>query len=76
MQNVLSATACRLIQDKACKLLVAVIESRPSKGGAFTHVASSSSSAPSSSGAASGPADPAEQHISSFVDWLCGQLRR
>lgn len=67
-------------QDKACKLLVRVIESRPHKG-SFTHIASSSSQAGSSSSAAaaaasSGPADPAEQHITSFVDWLCGQLRR
>jgi V-type H+-transporting ATPase subunit H len=61
-------------QDKACKLLVAVIQSRPEKG-SFTHIPSSSSQAASSS-AANGPADPAEQHISGFVDWLCGQLRR
>lgn len=63
-------------QDKACRLLVAVIQSRPHKG-AFTHVASSSSqAAAAAAGSSSGPADPAEQHISSFVDWLCGQLRR
>lgn len=64
-------------QDKACRLLVAVIQSRPHKG-AFTHVASSSSSqaGAAAAGSSSGPADPAEQHISSFVDWLCGQLRR
>jgi V-type H+-transporting ATPase subunit H len=62
-------------QDKSCKLLVAVIQSRPVKG-AFTHIASSSSSQAASSSAGSGPADPAEQHIASFVDWLCGQLRR
>lgn len=61
-------------QDKACKLLVQVIQSRPHKG-SFTHIASSSSSQAASS-SMPGPADPAEQHITSFVDWLCGQLRR
>jgi V-type H+-transporting ATPase subunit H len=62
-------------QDKACKLLVAVIQSRPDKG-SFTHIPSSSSSQAASSSAATGQADSAEQHISGFVDWLCGQLRR
>jgi V-type H+-transporting ATPase subunit H len=72
-------------QDKACQLLVAVVRSRPNKG-AFvttsTAAASSSSSSgaaaasPSAAAAAAGPADPAEQSITSFVDWLCSQLRR
>lgn len=67
-------------QDKASQLLVKVIEARPQKG-AFTHTASSSSQAAagastSTSSAATGPTDPAEQAIVSFIDWLCGQLRR
>lgn len=61
-------------QDKACRLLVSVIQHRPEKG-SFSHIASSSSAAASSS-SSSGPADPAEQAITSLVDWLCGQLRR
>jgi V-type H+-transporting ATPase subunit H len=60
-------------QDKACRLLVSVIQHRPEKG-SFSHMASSSAAASSSS--SSGPADPAEQAITSLVDWLCGQLRR
>lgn len=63
-------------QDKACQLLVQIVQSRPLKG-SFTHIASSSTATTSSSlSAGSGSADPAEQQITSFIDWLCGQLRR
>lgn len=64
-------------QEKACKLLTQIIQTRPHKDAPFVHIASSSAAA-----AAGGPAgtagagDPAEQSITSFVEWLCGQLRR
>ncbi|WIA28333.1 hypothetical protein OEZ86_010883 [Tetradesmus obliquus] len=65
-------------QENSCKLLTRVIAARPHRGAPFVHVAGSSAAA-----AASGPAgssgsagDPAEPHITSFVEWLCGQLRR
>eukprot|EP00878_Enallax_costatus_P027898 GHUV01030086.1.p1 GENE.GHUV01030086.1~~GHUV01030086.1.p1 ORF type:complete len:450 (+),score=138.79 GHUV01030086.1:518-1867(+) len=63
-------------QEKSCKLLTQIIQSRPNKGAPFVHMASSSSQASSSAAAAAGPGDPAEQAITNFVEWLCGQLRR
>lgn len=63
-------------QEKSCKLLTQIIQARPNKGAPFTHMASSSSHASSSAAASAGPGDPAEQAITNFVEWLCGQLRR
>ncbi|KAF6263123.1 vacuolar ATP synthase subunit H [Scenedesmus sp. NREL 46B-D3] len=63
-------------QEKSCKLLTRVIAARPHRGAPFVHVAGSSSAAAAGNGAAAGPGDPAEPHITSFVEWLCGQLRR
>lgn len=63
-------------QEKSCKLLTHIIQARPQKGAPFVHMASSSSQASSSAAAVTGPGDPAEQPITNFVEWLCGQLRR
>lgn len=63
-------------QEKSCKLLTHIVQTRPQKGAPFVHLASSSNQASSSASAAAGSGDPAEQPISNFVDWLCGQLRR
>eukprot|EP00882_Tetradesmus_deserticola_P003843 GHRQ01004066.1.p1 GENE.GHRQ01004066.1~~GHRQ01004066.1.p1 ORF type:complete len:495 (+),score=256.12 GHRQ01004066.1:223-1707(+) len=63
-------------QEKSCKLLTRVIAARPHRDAPFVHVAGSSAAAAAANGAASGPGDPAEPHITSFVEWLCGQLRR
>ncbi|KAG2495580.1 hypothetical protein HYH03_006180 [Edaphochlamys debaryana] len=52
-------------QDKACKLLTIVIESRPRKGVSVANGASTSDGYSS---------DPAETHISLFLDWLVNQL--
>lgn len=52
-------------QEKACKLLTAVIETRPKRS--FVPEPSSSSATAT---------DPAEQAITSFIEWLCAQLRR
>lgn len=60
-------------QEKACKLLTAVIETRPGKGASSSALASGE---PSSSAAAATGADAAEPVIAAFVDWLSGQLRR
>ncbi|KXZ45348.1 hypothetical protein GPECTOR_56g445 [Gonium pectorale] len=54
-------------QDKACKLLTIVIESRPRKSTGATGAGSSDS-------ASYTPADHAETHISLFLDWLVSQL--
>jgi V-type H+-transporting ATPase subunit H len=63
-------------QEKSCKLLTLVIAARPHRDAPFVHIASSSAAAAAGNNAASGPGDPAEPHITSFVEWLCGQLRR
>jgi V-type H+-transporting ATPase subunit H len=63
-------------QEKSCKLLTRVIAARPHRDAPFVHVASSSAAAAAGNSAAAGPGDPAEPHITSFVEWLCGQLRR
>jgi V-type H+-transporting ATPase subunit H len=69
-------------QEKSCKLLTRVIAARPHRGAPFVHIASSSAAAAAAGlagngvGVTAGPGDPAEPHITSFVEWLCGQLRR
>jgi V-type H+-transporting ATPase subunit H len=73
-------------QDKACQLLVRVLQARPHKDATLPSHASSgqaNGAAPSSSNGASSssshgvaPADPAEACTVSLVDWLCSQLRR
>lgn len=62
-------------QEKACKLLTGIIESRPKKTTAFTNGFLSGEPS-SSSASAYGGADSAEQPIASFIEWLCSQLRR
>jgi hypothetical protein len=71
---------CRLLQrqdwftqEKACKLLTIVVDSRQRKSSAFANGVLSSDAGAASSHS---PADPAEPAISSFMDWLCAQLRR
>ncbi len=71
---------CRLLQrqdwftqEKACKLLAIVIDSRPRKSSAFANGILSSDVGSSSSHSGT---EPAEGAISSFMDWLCAQLRR
>ncbi|GLC58327.1 hypothetical protein PLESTB_001347000 [Pleodorina starrii] len=54
-------------QDKACKLLTIVIESRPRKSVGVANVASTSDGVAYA-------VDPAETHISLFLDWLVSQL--
>ncbi|GFR39893.1 hypothetical protein Agub_g398 [Astrephomene gubernaculifera] len=56
-------------QDKACKLLTIVIESRPRKA---LGVANGAGTSDGSAYAAA--VDPAETHISLFLDWLVSQL--
>ncbi|GIL87426.1 hypothetical protein Vretimale_1666 [Volvox reticuliferus] len=56
-------------QDKACKLLTIVIESRPRKS---VGVANGTSTSDGMAYAAA--VDPAETHISLFLDWLVSQL--
>ncbi|MEW5299224.1 MAG: hypothetical protein WDW36_002259 [Sanguina aurantia] len=65
-------------QEKACKILTLLIESRPKSYSAFSNGVLSSEASTSSSAAASVYAgeDPAEQHISSFIDWLVSELRK
>lgn len=63
-------------QEKAARILTAVIESRPKKSAAFTNGYLAQDQTPGSTYAAQGPPDAAEAHISSFIDWLCSQLRR
>jgi V-type H+-transporting ATPase subunit H len=72
-----------LAQEKACKLLTKLIASRPSKGVSIHSTPStgskpvaSAAAASSIAGSSSSSGDPAEAAISTFVDWLCGQLRR
>ncbi|GIL44096.1 hypothetical protein Vafri_1639 [Volvox africanus] len=56
-------------QDKACKLLTIVIESRPRKSAGVANGASTSDGV-----AYATAVDPAETHISLFLDWLVSQL--
>jgi V-type H+-transporting ATPase subunit H len=64
-------------QEKSCKLLTRIIAARPHRGAPFVHIAGSSAAAAAAGPAGNGAAgDPAEPHITSFVEWLCGQLRR
>lgn len=58
-------------QEKSARILTAVIEHRPKKSTAFSNGVLSTDSA-----AGYGGPDPAEQHISTFTDWLVGQLKR
>ncbi|GAX82421.1 hypothetical protein CEUSTIGMA_g9849.t1 [Chlamydomonas eustigma] len=63
-------------QDMSARLLTAVIESRPKKSSAFANgILSGDATAPSVT-AAYGGLDPAEPHISAFIEWLVAQLRR
>ncbi|GLI70069.1 hypothetical protein VaNZ11_014841 [Volvox africanus] len=56
-------------QDKACKLLTIAIESRPRKSAGVANGASTSDGV-----AYAAAVDPAETHISLFLDWLVSQL--
>lgn len=61
-------------QEKACLLLTAVIASRPNKDSLRAEAPPAGGA--STSSAAGRPADVVEQTVVTFVDWLCGQLRR
>lgn len=73
---------CRLLQrtdwftqEKACRLLTAVLEYRPNKGAAVvangtTDNQPSSSKAPPAHGSSG-----VDSVLVTFVDWLCSQLR-
>ena len=75
--------ACRLLQrmdwftqEKACRLLTAVLEARPNKSvttanGAMENGHAESSSAPIVSAEAEG----VQNQLAAFTEWLCGQLR-
>ncbi|KAJ9521211.1 hypothetical protein QJQ45_022950 [Haematococcus lacustris] len=63
-------------QEKAAKLLTAIIDSRPMKSLAFNNGILSSDPSSALQLASFGGPDPAEAHISSFVDWLIGQMKR
>eukprot|EP00798_Chlamydomonas_sp_ICE-L_P029127 gene29127-32345_t len=63
-------------QEKAARILTAVIESRPKKGGAFVNGYLAADQTPGSSFQAQGAPDAAEGHITTFIEWLCSQLRR
>mmetsp|Transcript_27680 Transcript_27680/g.51119 ORF Transcript_27680/g.51119 Transcript_27680/m.51119 type:complete len:467 (-) Transcript_27680:677-2077(-) len=58
--------------ETAAKLLTVVIEGRPKKSQAFANGVLSNDQGSASYGSF----DPAEMHISSFVEWLASQLRR
>eukprot|EP00199_Chlamydomonas_sp_CCMP681_P000500 CAMPEP_0119101222 /NCGR_PEP_ID=MMETSP1180-20130426/332_1 /TAXON_ID=3052 ORGANISM="Chlamydomonas cf sp, Strain CCMP681" /NCGR_SAMPLE_ID=MMETSP1180 /ASSEMBLY_ACC=CAM_ASM_000741 /LENGTH=464 /DNA_ID=CAMNT_0007085307 /DNA_START=21 /DNA_END=1415 /DNA_ORIENTATION=+ len=58
-------------QEKAARVLASIIEARPKVSLAFSNGVLSTDDA----GTMGGP-DPAEQHISTFIDWLVGQLKR
>uniref|UniRef100_A0A7S0S4X7 V-type proton ATPase subunit H n=1 Tax=Chlamydomonas leiostraca TaxID=1034604 RepID=A0A7S0S4X7_9CHLO len=62
-------------QEKSAKLLTAVIEGRPRKSSAFSNGVLAADAGASATAAYGGP-DPAEPHVSGFIDWLIGQLRR
>ena len=71
---------CRLLgrtdwfsQSKACKLLTAVFESRPEKEQAEAHGATANGA--SSSQAIPAANEEVQQSLSSFVEFLCKQLR-
>jgi len=63
-------------QEKSCKLLALIISARPNKSAAFANGVISSEPSSSSHPAAHVLPDPAEQAITTFLDWLCTQLRR
>lgn len=55
-----------------------MIEARPRKSAAFSNgiLSVQADQVPTTTWAVYGPPDTAEMHISTFIDWLCAQLRR
>jgi V-type H+-transporting ATPase subunit H len=62
-------------QEKSCKLLTTIVEHRPDrKTTAFANGIMAGDAL--ATNPVSGGPDPAEQPVTTFMDWLCSQLRR
>ncbi|GAB4821778.1 hypothetical protein N2152v2_008824 [Parachlorella kessleri] len=69
-------------QEKACQILTAIFQARPEKEQLKTPAAAAGGGSPVDGGASTSAAagasavDPVTQAMTTFVDWLCSQLRR